>query len=392
MAENRLQLDSAEKDMLIEFRRELHAHPELSMEEYETTERIKRELNRHGIEILNYPLKTGVLAVIRGQNPGKTIALRADIDALPVQECSDVPFLSQNPGIMHACGHDFHVTNVLGAGILLQAQRERLKGNVLLVFQPAEEALHGSKTICATGVFEDMHVESILGMHVTPGFKVGEVGIRYGQFMASPATVCIEVIGKSGHSAHPQDSIDPVLPAAHIITALQSFVSREISPIDSAVISICEITAGSAPNIIPDRVMLKGSIRTLSNEMFDRVSKAVERISTNVAHAFRAEAKTSLIRGALPLICNDEAVAALEESLIKTIGNKNIIRIGEPTMGSEDFSEYSLHTKVVYCRIGARGADERSAKVLHSSGIALDENVIEVAVNVLANYCVDLLK
>lgn len=387
-----LELDDLLKDKLIAFRRDLHAHPELGLHEYETTKKIKNVLNANGIEILDYPLETGVLAIIRGGKPGKTIALRADIDALAIEEQSGVPFSSLNPGVMHACGHDFHVTNLLGASILLQKNREILNGNVLLVFQPGEEGYNGSKIICDTGVFEDLNVQSILGTHITPGFKVGQAGIRYGQFMASSSVLHIEVKGKSGHAAHPQRGIDPVVPAAHIVTALQYFVSREIAPIgDSAVISICKVRAGSASNIIPDKVVLEGSVRTLTNEMYEYIGKAIERICTNVAKAFRTEAEVELRSGTRPLICNTDTVEGLEESLKGTIGAENIIKIGEPTMGSEDFSEYGQHTKIAYCRIGARGEDARSAVVLHNSHIALDEGVIKVAAEILANYCVDTL-
>lgn len=372
---------------IIGFRRNLHKYPELGMQEQLTTRKIKNALEDNNVEILDYPLKTGAIAIIRGKNKGKTIALRGDIDALPLKEKSGVEYRSVNKGLMHACGHDFHTSIMLGTAMLMNKFRDKLYGNIIFVFQPGEEVLQGAKAICKTGVIEDYNIESILGIHCTPGFNIGEVGIRYGKFLASSSKLMIKVNGRSGHGAHPQNSIDPILIASHIIIGLQELVSRETSPLDSLVISICKISAGQAPNIIPDSVIMEGTVRTISNEMQDKIEDMINRIASNIAEAYRGSAEVNFNRGTIPLICDNDIVEILEKSLETSIGKGNIIKITEPTTGSEDFSEYSKYIKTAYCRIGARGEDERSSHVLHSSSIALDEGVIEKALNVTTNYC-----
>ena len=372
---------------LIEFRRQLHRFPELGCKEVETTKQIIDQLKRYEIEILDYQLETGAIAIVRGEKPGRTIAVRADIDALPLQELSGVDFASENSGTMHACGHDFHPTIILGAAKILNEAKNQLQGNVIFVFQPAEETLQGAKLIAKTSVFADQKVESILGIHCTPGFDTGVVGIKRGQFMASSSTLKITVKGESGHGANPHLCVDPVLIAGQIIVSLQSLVSRETSPLDTLVISICKISGGTAVNIIPEQVVLEGTVRTLSDTVLDGVEEMITRMAGIVAQAYRGSAEVELIKGTKPLMCDDEVVDDLEQSLFKSIGKQNIQYIQDATTGSEDFSEYSNHTKVAYCRIGARGEDERSHVPLHNAHIALDENVIEKGVNIVATYC-----
>lgn len=376
---------------MVAFRHALHRRPELGGEEYQTTRSLIARLTQEGIEIVDCGLETGVLALVRGQKPGETIALRADIDALPLTEQTGVEFASETPGVMHACGHDFHTAIVLGAGIALQRMREELCGNVLLVFQPGEEVLLGARQIGDSGVLEKLNVKSMVGIHCTPGFRVGEVGIRRGQFMASSSEVIIKIKGRGGHGAHPQMAVDPVLVAGNIITSLQSLVSREISPLDTLVISICKMQAGDAFNIIPNEVTLEGTVRTLSEEVQQNIGPMIDRLCKGIAGAYRASAETEVIRGTVPLVCDSEVVDMLEKSLIRTIGQENIIHIQEATTGSEDFSEYGKHTKIAYCRIGARGENPLSHNSLHSPVIALDDGAVEVGINVLVGYCMTAL-
>lgn len=376
---------------MIDLRRELHRRPELGKEEYTTTRLIKEELVREGIKILDYDLETGVIALVEGAEPGETVALRADIDALPLQEETGLEYASLIDGVMHACGHDLHTAIVLGAGIVLHRQRRHLKGRVALLFQPGEELLYGAKRIGESGVFKDLNIREIVGIHCTPGFKVGTVGIRYGQFMASSDAFSITVTGAGGHGAHPQLSVDPIVISAQIITALQTLISRETSPLDTLVISVCKIHGGTAFNIIPDQVVMEGTVRALSPQVQAGVEEMLTRISKGVAGSMQGDAEVAYQIGTQPLISDDAVVQRMEQALTESIGKENIHYIQEATTGSEDFSEYSKFAKIGYCRIGARGDDPRSAKPLHSSGVALDEGAIPVGMEFLATYAQNAL-
>ena len=253
-------------DDAIEIRRHIHRHPELSMEEKNTTEFISQQLLKYGIEISDIPFKSGVLGILKGGENGHTILLRADIDALPMVEKSGLPFASENTGVCHSCGHDIHTTSLLLAARILSSLRDELKGTVLFLFQPAEERLSGSQMVIDSGVFEKYHPDFAVGLHCWPDIPAGTIGIRRGSFMASSDTVKLKIRGKGGHGAHPHKSIDPVMTSAYILTELQTIISRTIAPLDSAVLTIGKITGGTAANIIPDEVVMEGTVRTVSNE------------------------------------------------------------------------------------------------------------------------------
>ena len=250
----------------IEIRRHIHRHPELSMEEKNTTEFISQQLLKYGIEISDIPFKSGVLGILKGGEDGHTILLRADIDALPMVEKSGLPFASENTGVCHSCGHDIHTTALLLAARVLSSLRDELKGTVLFLFQPAEERLSGSQMVIDSGVFEKYHPDFAVGLHCWPDIPAGTIGIRRGSFMASSDTVKLTIRGKGGHGAHPHKSIDPVMTSAYILTELQTIISRTIAPLDSAVLTIGKITGGTAANIIPDEVVMEGTVRTVSKE------------------------------------------------------------------------------------------------------------------------------
>lgn len=248
------------EQQLIFIRRELHQYPELSMEEFQTTRLIRGWLSEAGLSFMDLDLPVGVVAEVAGEKPGPTIALRADIDALPVTEETGLPFASRVPGKMHACGHDFHTAAMIGAAILLQRHAAHLKGRVRFLFQPGEERAEGARVLIEAGALNG--VSGILGMHNKPDLPVGTVGIRVGPLMASADRFEIRVKGRGGHGAIPERAVDPIVAASAVVTGLQTVVSRNISPLESAVVSVCRIQAGTTWNVIPDDAVLEGTVRT----------------------------------------------------------------------------------------------------------------------------------
>lgn len=317
------------------FFEELHMHPELSYEEYETTERIKRELAAAGIEILQIPLKTGVTAIVRGAKPGKTYGLRCDIDALPIEEETDLPYKSKTPGKMHACGHDFHTAAVFGAALLLQERKEELQGTVKILFQPAEESSHGAETVLETGVFSD--VTAIFGLHTAAYLPVGTLGIRAGSVMAAVDRFELNITGTGCHGGHPDEGVDTILVAASVIQAFQSIVGRNLNPFHTGVVSVTRINGGNTWNVIPDKVELEGTVRSM--EKGDRIfiEKRMREIAEHTAAAYGANAELLWYPGP-PATVNEKAWSAFaqkvaEESGFEVVPQRN-------STGGEDFAFY----------------------------------------------------
>ena len=271
------------EDDLIEIFEKLHKNPELSYKEYETSKTLKGILKEYGIEILNLNLDSGLVAVIRGEHPGPVIAIRSDIDALPIQENTGLPYQSLVSGIMHACGHDFHMTSVLGAARLLNERRNEIHGTIKIIFQPAEEAPGGAQLIIDTGVLEDVKV--YFGIHATPSLPVGTVGIGEGAVMAAVDKFSITVKGRGSHAAHPNEGIDPIVVSSAIVMAVQSIVSRNMDPFSQGVVSITHLEAGNTWNVIPEQAYMEGTVRTMKPE--DRVlfQNRLKALAINVAEA-----------------------------------------------------------------------------------------------------------
>jgi amidohydrolase len=326
-------------ERLIAIRRELHLHPELSLEEFETTNRIRTWLNEAGIRILDLPLKTGVVAEVGGLQPGPTIAIRADIDALPIPEETGLPFASTVSGKMHACGHDFHTATVLGAALLLKQREAELPGTVRFFFQPAEEVGEGAIQLIEAGAMDG--VQAVFGAHNKPDLPAGVVGIKEGPLMAAVDSFRIDVKGVGGHGALPHTTKDPVVAAAAIIMSLQTAVSRWASPLESAVVSVCTVQAGlGAHNVIPGTATLKGTIRTFNPTVRQGIKARVAEIVDAVATAHGCSAEISYpIRG-LPPVTNHEAAVAVARRTCAKLGLTTVE--AAPTMGAEDFSEYQL--------------------------------------------------
>lgn len=317
------------------FFEELHMHPELSYEEYETTERIKRELAAAGIEILQIPLKTGVTAIVRGAKPGKTYGLRCDIDALPIEEETDLPYKSKTPGKMHACGHDFHTAAVFGAALLLQERKEELQGNVKILFQPAEESSHGAETVLETGVFSD--VTAIFGLHTAAYLPVGTLGIRAGSVMAAVDRFELNITGTGCHGGHPDEGVDTILVAASVIQAFQSIVGRNLNPFHTGVVSVTRINGGNTWNVIPDKVELEGTVRSMEKDDRIFIERRMREIAEHTAAAYGANAELLWYPGP-PATVNEKAWSAFAQKVAEERGFEVVPQ--RNSTGGEDFAFY----------------------------------------------------
>lgn len=317
------------------FFEELHMHPELSYEEYETTERIKRELAAAGIEILQIPLKTGVTAIVRGAKPGKTYGLRCDIDALPIAEETDLPYKSKTPGKMHACGHDFHTAAVFGAALLLQERKEELQGNVKILFQPAEESSHGAETVLETGVLSD--VTAIFGLHTAAYLPVGTLGIRAGSVMAAVDRFELNITGTGCHGGHPDEGVDTILVAASVIQAFQSIVGRNLNPFHTGVVSVTRINGGNTWNVIPDKVELEGTVRSMEKDDRIFIERRMREIAEHTAAAYGANAELLWYPGP-PATVNEKAWSAFAQKVAEERGFEVVPQ--RNSTGGEDFAFY----------------------------------------------------
>jgi hippurate hydrolase len=322
---------------LTAIRRDIHAHPELGLEEYRTADLVAKKLEEWGIEVHRGVGKTGVVGVLRNGNGQASVGLRADMDALPILEATDLPYASQNPGRMHACGHDGHTTMLLGAAKYL-AETRNFNGTVNFIFQPAEEGVGGALEMLKDKLFDRFPCNAIYGMHNRPGLPVGRFITGPSARAAGGAFFDIRITGKGAHGAHPQQSIDPVLIACHLGTALQSIVSRNISAQDTAVLSITRIQSGDAYNVIPQHAVLAGTVRTMKREVMETIEANMRRLVTSLAAGFGATAELDFRVIFAPMV-NDEAEAiAYGDAAAELVGEDAVRRDGPPGMGSEDFS------------------------------------------------------
>jgi amidohydrolase len=335
-------------------------------------------------------LKTGLVASIGQGQTDQCIALRADIDALPIQEQSGLPFASRNPGVGHCCGHDLHMTALLYAAKLLKKVEEEIPGRVLLIFQPAEEKLNGSQSVIATGIFETYKPQHIIGLHTWPDIPAGTIGIRKGPSMAASDSLKIVVHGKGGHGAHPHKSIDPVCITGYLLTALQTIISRNVAPLDSGVITIGKITGGTAANVIPDSVTLEGTVRSLDPAVRALLQKRLETMLPAIAEGFGGSCDVEYIKGNPPVINDSWTVDQIARAGAEVLGTENVVELEKASMGSEDFADYLELLPGALFRIGTRNEDEKSHRPLHNSGIVFDEKGIIAGAEVLAQTVWDI--
>jgi amidohydrolase len=324
------------QDELTEIRRDIHAHPELGLEEFRTADLVARKLQEWGIEVHRGVGQTGVVGVLRNGNGQAAIGLRADMDALPMQEATGLPHASQIPGRMHACGHDGHTTVLLGAAKYLAETRD-FNGTVNFIFQPAEEGRGGAEAMLKDGLFQRFPCDAVYGLHNRPGIPVGRFATSPGVRFAGAAFFDITVTGLGGHGARPQETIDPLIAACHIATALQSIVSRNISAQDAAVVSITRIHAGDAHNVIPHNATLGGTVRTMKSDVMATVERHMKRLARSIADGFGAEATVEFRNLFEPVVNDAQEVILYGDAAAAVAGEANVERNASPAMGSEDF-------------------------------------------------------
>jgi len=377
------------KDWLVEIRRTIHMHPELGFEEVETSKLVSEWLERFGLQVKRGIAKTGVVGLLQGSEPGRTVAIRADMDALPLDEANQVPYVSKVKGKMHACGHDAHVAILLGVAKYFSSIKDQLKGNIKWIFQPAEEGGGGGKVMVEEGVLEGPKVDAIFGTHVFPLLPVGKVGIYEREGLAAADRVKIKIIGKGGHGAMPHLCKDPILAAGHVITQLHSIVSRNINPLDSAVITIGKISGGTAINIIPDEVEMLVTVRSLSPQVREELNRRMEEVVQGVARSFEMDYRYEFEYG-YPVLMNDPEMSKLVTSACsKGIGKENV-EVLRPSMGAEDFAYYLEKIPGSFFRLGIRNEKRGIIHPYHSSLFDIDEEVlpfgVEMFVRIIDQY------
>lgn len=367
-------------------RRHLHQHPELSFQEDQTSRYIAGKLEEFGIPFQRGMAGNGVVALIQGKNPtSKVVALRADMDALPILEANDLPYKSQNEGVMHACGHDVHTASLLGAAKILQEIRADLKGTIKLIFQPAEELFPGGASIMIKeGVLENPAPASIFGQHVHPPLPVGKIGMRPGSYMASADELYVTVSGKGGHGALPQDCIDPVLISSHIIVALQQIVSRYGDPTIPSVLTFGKINStGGATNIIPEEVKLEGTFRTMNEKWRFEAHQRMKTIAESMAEGMGGSCDFDIKVG-YPVLYNEPELTARARTYAQEfLGVENVVEL-PIRMTAEDFAYYSQQMPACFYRLGTGNPDKGLVSPIHTNTFNIDENALEVGMGLMA--------
>ncbi|WP_300389762.1 M20 family metallopeptidase [Fusobacterium sp.] len=381
--------DSINKDWLIETRRDLHKIPELDFQLPRTIAYVTHILDELGIKYRVGVGKSGIVADIEGQDKDKTIALRADMDALPILECSSKGYKSTIDGQMHACGHDVHTAILLGVGKALSENREVLPCNVRLIFQPAEETSGGALPMIEDGCLEG--VDAIYGLHVDPTIECGVVGIKYGAYCASSTDVKIEIEGKSCHGAYPSQGVDAIVTACSIITSLQSIISRNIDSRDSAVLSLGKINGGDKENIVAQRVVASGTLRTLSNDVKVRAKERIKEMVENSAKAYGAVGKVSYADGYSALVNHDEYVDIVKANAKELLGEKGVYEKKLANMGVEDFAYYVEKVPGAFFNLGVGNISKGIVAPLHNDKFDIDEDSLELGVklqvlNIFSTY------
>jgi len=380
---------SSIQDDLLRIRQHLHRHPELSYQEFGTQQYVRQEIEKLGIAA-NPIAGTGLIAEIQGGKPGKTIALRADLDALPIQEVSGRPHGSTNAGVMHACGHDVHTACLLGAMQILHNHRSLLAGTIRFLFQPGEEKLPGGATVMiAEGALEG--VEAIIGQHVFPDLEVGLLGIKSGIYMASTDEIYIKVIGKGGHAALPHKLVDPVLISAHLITAFQSLVSRSAPANIPVVLSFGKMIANGATNIIPDQVLIEGTLRTMNESLRMELHDKISTLASGIAMAMGGSVEVDIIKG-YPVLQNDPLLTdALEKAACEFWGAEKIKPL-DIRMTAEDFAWYAQEVPGCFYRLGTRNQQKGITAGLHTPAFDVDEEALSIGAATLAWLAASALK
>ena len=370
------------RDQIVATRRDFHRYPELSFKERRTGEIVANRLEALGWKVTRGVAETGVVGLLEGGRGGRTVMIRVDMDALPIQEPTDRAYSSLTDGVMHACGHDGHTAVGLAVGDLLSRYRDSIRGQVKLVFQPAEEIMSGAIRMIEEGVMTNPAVDWVLSFHLWSGLPVGQVVSQAGPIFSSADEIKITVKGKGGHQGMPHLSVDPILVASHVVTALQTVLSREIAPIQTAVLGFGTMHGGTAFNVVSDQVELTGTVRTLDDSVREFILKRTEEIASGVARAFRGEAHFLHVRGA-PAVVNDEEVAGLVADVaIPIVGKENVVTIQPPQVG-DDATFFLRQAPGCYFLVGCANAQRGITASHHSALFDIDEDALPVAAHVL---------
>ena len=379
------ELASLYTEEVIFFRRHIHANPELSYHEQHTAQFIANQLRSFGIEAKEGVAGTGVTALIEGKNPTKKIiALRADMDALPINELNAVEYKSKNIGVMHACGHDVHTASLLGTAKILNELKNQFEGSVKLIFQPGEEKNPGGASIMIKeGVLKNPTPSAILGQHVFPLLQVGKIGFREGKYMASSDEIYLKVIGKGGHGATPELTIDPVVIASHIIIALQQIISRNASPKQPSVLTFGKISANGATNIIPDEVNIAGTFRALDEGWRAEGLKKIKKMAESIAEGMGGKCEVDIHNGYPYLENNPSLTQSIRKAAEQYVGSENVVDI-DLTLGSEDFAYYSQIIPASFYRLGTRNEAKGITSYVHTPTFDIDEDALKIASGLMA--------
>ena len=379
------QLASKYHSDIVACRRHLHKNPELSFHEFNTQKFVEAKLNEYGIKNIQRMANTGVVALVEGKNPSKKIvALRGDMDALPIKETNPVEYKSVNEGVMHACGHDVHTSSLLGVARILNEVKENFEGTIKFIFQPGEEKLPGGASLMIKeGVLENPKPSSVIGQHVMPQINAGKVGFRKGLYMASTDEIYVTVKGKGGHGAMPHLIIDPVLITSHLIIALQQIVSRNAKPIIPSVLSFGKVIANGATNVIPDEVYLEGTFRTLNEEWRDEAHRKMKHLAETLAESMGGKCSFDIRRG-YPFLINDDAVTDRARKAAEEFLGKENVEDLEIWMAAEDFSFYSQKVPACFYRLGVRNESRGITSSVHTSTFDIDESALETGMGLMA--------
>jgi len=377
---------------IVSIRRQLHKHPELSFGEHQTSEFIRNLLDKWGIPYRHPYVETGLVAEIKGKGPGRCVAVRADMDALPIQENSGLDFQSENNGIMHACGHDIHMASMLGAILVLNQLKAHFKGELLFVFQPGEEKLPGGASLMLKeGIFEKRRPDAIIAQHVLPEMEAGHVGFRAGRYMASSDEIYISVNGVGGHGALPQKISDPILMASHILISLQQEINRKSPSGVPTVLSFGKVTANGAVNVIPDKVMLEGTFRTMDEVWRKQAHGLIEQIADGIARSMGGNCEVE-IRHGYPVLQNDEKITRFaKEKAIDFLGAQEVEDM-DIRMTAEDFGWFTQAIPGMMYRLGVKKPGQEKVFNLHTPTFNADESALETGVALMAFLSVELLQ
>lgn len=381
---------SSLKEQIISWRRDFHQHPELGFEEVRTAEIVARHLEQLGLEVRRGIGRTGVVGVLRGEEPGPTIGLRADMDALPIFDQKEVEYRSTVAGNMHACGHDAHTSILMGTAQFLAQLERPQKGTIVFVFQPAEEGLGGAKAMIEDGLLSEYGIEAMAGLHVFPGVPTGQVTAVRGVSCAAADRIRINIIGRGGHAAHPHLAVDSVAVTAEVISALQQIASRQVDPLDPIVITIGKIQGGTASNVIAPEVELLGTVRTLNPALREQMPERIEKVVSGITSAMGATYEFDYSFGYPSIINDDKLVDRLLETSDQVLGPDKY-RLVKPSMGGEDFSYYTHHVPGVFFRLGVGNSEKNSQYPLHHPLFDIDEDALPIGVAMLSALALNCL-